>query len=160
NDESSPYPQMTGGNLKLSGTRQDFDPTTGEPIVTMQFTGQGNKLFHQITRDEAQRGRILGQDQSFPIVLHNHIYSFPSVTYSKSPAGIGPAGGGAQIAGMASLGEGKTLALGLQTGALPVKFVTVARPDVSATLGKDSLKQARDAAIGGLIAVAIFLLIL
>src|SRR5262249_47590114 len=32
NDESSPYPQMTGGNLKLSGTRQDFDPTTGEPI--------------------------------------------------------------------------------------------------------------------------------
>src|SRR5262249_30389670 len=42
----------------------------------------------------------------------------------------------------------------------PVKFVTVARTDVSATLGKDSLKQARDAAIGGLIAVAIFLLIL
>ena len=48
----------------------------------------------------------------------------------------------------------------LQTGALPVKFNTVERTDVSATLGKDSLKQARNAAIVGLIVVAIFLLIL
>ena len=48
----------------------------------------------------------------------------------------------------------------LQTGALPVKFVTVERSDVSATLGKDSLRQARDAAIVGLILVAIFLLVL
>ena len=49
----------------------------------------------------------------------------------------------------------------LQTGALPVKFVTIERTDVSATLGKDSLRQAhRDAAIVGLIVVAIFLLVL
>ena len=48
----------------------------------------------------------------------------------------------------------------LQTGALPVKFVTVERSDVSATLGKDSLRQARNAAIGGLILVALFLLLL
>jgi SecD/SecF fusion protein len=160
NDQSSPYPQMSGGDLKLSGTRQDFDPNTGQPIVTMQFTGKGNKLFHQITRDEAQRGRIIGQDQSFAIVLDNQIYSFPTVSYSKYPDGIDPTGGGAQITGMASLGEAKNLALVLQTGALPVKFNTVERTDVSATLGKDSLKQARNAAIGGLIAVAIFLLIL
>ena len=48
----------------------------------------------------------------------------------------------------------------LQTGALPVQFVTVERTDVSATLGKDSLRQARDAAIAGLILVALFLLVL
>ena len=48
----------------------------------------------------------------------------------------------------------------LQTGALPVTFVTIERTDVSATLGKDSLRQARDAAIAGLILVAIFLLVL
>src|SRR5262249_43336738 len=93
-------------------------------------------------------------------VLDNQIYSFPSVSYSKYPDGIDPAGGGAQITGIASLSEAKNLALVLQTGALPVRFDTVARTDVSATLGKDSLKQARDAAIGGLIAVAIFLLVL
>jgi SecD/SecF fusion protein len=160
NDESSPYPQMTGANLKLSGTRQDFDPNTGQPIVLMQFNGAGNKLFHTITRNEAQRGRILGQDQSFAIVLDNQLYSFPTVSYSQYPDGIDPTGGGAQITGMASLSEAKNLALVLQTGALPVNFQTVERTDVSATLGKDSLKQARNAAIGGLIAVAIFLLVL
>ena len=48
----------------------------------------------------------------------------------------------------------------LQTGALPVQFVTVERSDVSATLGKDSLRQARNAAIAGLIVVALFLLLL
>ena len=48
----------------------------------------------------------------------------------------------------------------LRNGALPVKFVTVERSDVSATLGKDSLRQARNAAIAGLILVMIFLLVL
>ena len=56
--------------------------------------------------------------------------------------------------------EAKNLALVLQTGALPVNFVPLERTDVSATLGKDSLKQARNAAIGGLIVVALFLLLL
>ena len=40
-----------------------------------------------------------------------------------------------------------------------MNFITLERTDVSATLGKDSLKQARNAAIGGLIAVMIFLLL-
>ena len=48
----------------------------------------------------------------------------------------------------------------LQTGALPVQFKTLEQTDVSATLGKDSLKQAQRAAIGGLIVVALFLLFL
>ena len=46
-------PEMTGADLKLSGTRQDFDPTTGEPIVTMQFTDDGEDKFGDIT---ARRG--------------------------------------------------------------------------------------------------------
>ena len=46
----------------------------------------------------------------------------------------------------------------LQTGALPVEFETVERTDVSATLGADSLREARNAAIAGLVLVAVFLL--
>jgi SecD/SecF fusion protein len=160
NDASSPYPQMSGNQLKLSGTRQDFDPNTGQPIVTMQFTKNGNKLFHDITRDEAVRGQTLGSQQSFGIVLDNQLYSFPTIDYQQYPNGIDPTGGGAQITGIPSVSEAKNLALVLQTGALPVKFETIERTDVSATLGKDSLRQARDAAIGGLIAVIIFLLVL
>jgi SecD/SecF fusion protein len=125
----------------------------------MQFTKSGNKIFHDVTRDEAIRGRINRADQHFAIVLDNEIRSTPSVSFEKYPDGIDPTGGGAQITGMKNLGEAKNLALVLQTGALPVNFKTVERTDVSATLGADSLKQARNAAIVGLLVVALFLLV-
>ncbi len=48
----------------------------------------------------------------------------------------------------------------LQTGALPVTFEQIERTDVSATLGKDSLQQAKNAALIGLLVVALFLLLL
>jgi SecD/SecF fusion protein len=159
-DTNSPYPQMTGKDLKLSGTQADISPTDGTPIVTMQFTGHGNGLFHSVTRNEAQRGQQTGVKQSFAIVLDNLLYSFPSIDYNQYGDGIDPTGTGAEITGLASQKEASDLALVLQTGALPVKFVTVERTDVSATLGKDSLRQARDAAIVGLIIVAMFLLLL
>jgi SecD/SecF fusion protein len=47
----------------------------------------------------------------------------------------------------------------LQTGALPVEFVQLQREDISATLGEDSLREALIAAIVGLAAVALFLLL-
>jgi SecD/SecF fusion protein len=160
NDQYGPYPNMTGKELSLSGTREDFDPTSGAPIVLMQFTGKGNKAFHNVTKNEAVRGSISHVQQHFAIVLDNEIRSFPSIDYTQYPGGIDPAGGGAQITGMASSNEAKNLALVLQTGALPVKFVPLENTEVSATLGKDSLTQARNAAIGGLIVVMIFLLLL
>ena len=47
----------------------------------------------------------------------------------------------------------------LQTGALPVKFTTLETTAISATLGKDSLREAWRAAIVGLLVVALFLLV-
>jgi SecD/SecF fusion protein len=159
-DQYGPYPEMTGKDLKLSGTQQSFDSTTGQPIVTMQFSGEGNKLFNTVTKNEAVRGAIQGSAQSFAIVLDDELRSWPSIDYTQYPRGIDPTGGGAQITGIGSTGEAKDLALVLQTGALPINFVTQEQTDVSATLGKDSLNQARDAAIGGLIVVMLFLLLL
>ena len=109
---------MNGTQLKLKGTQQDFD-SSGRPIVTLQFNGKGNKSFHRITRDEAIRGRALGNPQHFAIVLDDEIRSFPQIDYKQYPDGIDPTGGGAQITGLANLGEAKRLALVLQTGALP-----------------------------------------
>jgi len=48
----------------------------------------------------------------------------------------------------------------LQTGALPVSFTRVEQTNVSATLGKSSLDEAKTAALIALIIVAIFLVIL
>ena len=155
-------PQMTGEDLKLSGTRADFDTSPGgggQPIVTMEFTGKGSGKFEKITRDEWIRGKLKQAPQHFAIVLDREIRTFPQIDFTDSSLSSGIGGGRAQIQGLDSLQEAKDIALVLQTGALPVKFETLDRTDISATLGKDSLKEAWRAAIAGLILVAIFLLI-
>src|SRR4051812_34539104 len=164
-------PEMTGTDLKLSGTRADIDPQSSQPVVLMQFTGRGKKVFHDITRQEAQRGSLACQGassqqdiqrcaQHFAIVLDNQIQSVPYIDFKRNPDGI-PGDNGAQIdMGGGSLSDAKKLALVLQTGALPVTFTTAERTDVSATLGKDSLNQAKKAALVGLLVVALFLLLL
>jgi len=155
-------PQMTGEDLKLSGTRADFDTSpgsSGRPIVTMEFTNKGSDKFEKITRDEWIRGSIRQQPQHFAIVLDREIKTFPQIDFTDSSLSGGIGGSRAQIEGLDSFQEAKEIALVLQTGALPVKFETLDRTDISATLGKDSLAEAQRAALGGLILVAIFLLI-
>ena len=168
---NNPIPEMKGGQLKLSGTRADIDPQSGGPVVLMQFTGKGKKIFHEITRREAERGALVCQGQRdpnaiqqcaqhFAIVLDREIQSVPYIDFVRNPDGI-PGDNGAQIdmGRGGSLSDAKKLALVLQTGALPVSFVTAERTDVSATLGKDSLNEAKKAAVVGLIVVALFLLV-
>src|SRR5439155_16210164 len=128
----------------------DFDPNSNLPIVTMSFTGKGKKIFHDITRAEAQRGSLNGNcssaqqpppnAQHFAIVLDRQIQSVPYIDYCKNPDGI-PGDNGAEIdlGQGGSIGEAKQLALVLRTGALPYNFKQLERTDVSATLGKDSL---------------------
>jgi SecD/SecF fusion protein len=157
-NKTRPIPELTGADLKLSGTRADLDPSRG-PVVLMQFTGSGSKKFQTITKGLYQRGNLVGSPQNFAIVLDRQIKSFPQIDPNDSSLSNGISGN-AQIEGLGSFGEAKNLALVLQTGSLPYKFTTLESTNVSATLGKDSLLEAKRAAIGGLIAVAIFLLLL
>jgi SecD/SecF fusion protein len=135
----------------------------------MQFTDEGAKKFHEITREEAQRGRRLyngagGQgdpqlyNQNFAIVLDRELITAPSIDFEQYPDGISGSGG-AQITGIGSTTEAKQIALVLQTGALPVEFTTLSETEISATLGEDSLREAAKAAAVGLALVAIFLLL-
>jgi SecD/SecF fusion protein len=163
-DPENPVPEMTGEDLELRGTRSDFGQA-GEPIVTLQFTGDGRDKFHDVTREIAQRGQIRTNElaspepvfQHFAIVLDGEIRSFPYIDFTQNPDGINSPQ--AQITGLSSQQEADDLALVLQTGALPLQFEQVDRTDVSATLGKDSLNEAVIALIGGMIAVALFLLV-
>ena len=165
NDPKNQIPEMTGEDINADGTRADF--SGGERVVLLEFTDKGGDLFHDITRELAQRGQFKanqlgisaeeGALQHFAIVLDDEIRSFPTIDFRENPDGI--AGGRAQITGLASSEEAEDLALVLQTGALPVDLVQVDRSDVSATLGADSLREALIAGIGGLAAVALFLLL-
>jgi SecD/SecF fusion protein len=164
-DKDHPVPEMTGADLKLDGTRQDFRSGEGA-IVLMEFTGKGGDKFHAITRELAARGRAASQSvddpqaalQSFAIVLDREIKSAPTIDWNDNPDGI--AGGSAEITGIGDVGEAKDLALVLQTGALPVEFEQIDLTEVSATLGKDSLREAITASLIGLVVVALFLLLI
>jgi SecD/SecF fusion protein len=168
NNAEHPIPELTGNDLNADGTDWTFGQGN-QPIVELDFTSSGGDKFHEITRDLYQRGQNLanlaGQpgnsdfSQSFAIVLDGEIRSFPRIDIADSTLSDGIAGGRAQITGLDSIQEAKDLALVLQTGALPVEFVQVQREDISATLGEDSLHQALLAGIGGLLAVAFFLLL-
>jgi SecD/SecF fusion protein len=167
NNEEEPVPEMTGSDFDLEGTQSDFDTRTNEPIVSMQFTDSGEDKFHDVTRELALRGtqvrnRLNVDDQvafqQFAIVLDDVIQSAPVIDFNENPDGI-PPGNGAQISGIGDLSEAQDLALVLQTGALPVEFTVATQTDVSATLGKDSLRQALLASLAGLLLVAIFLLV-
>ncbi len=157
NDATRPIPEMTGADIKASGTSQDFDQF-GSPIVRMAFTGKGDDKFQDITRRLWQRGNLRGVSQHFAIVLDRELKSWPQIDHTDRTLSNGISGG-AQIESIGTIGEAKDLALVLQTGALPVSFEQIERTDVSATLGKDSLAEAKTAAIIGLLVVAIFLLI-
>jgi SecD/SecF fusion protein len=160
-----PVPEMTGADLKLDGTRSDIRSGEGA-VVLMEFTGDGGDKFHDITKELAARGRIAAGSvsdqrdalQSFAIVLDREIKSAPTVDWNDNPDGI--AGGSAEITGIGSISEAKDLALVLQTGALPLEFEQIDLTEVSATLGKDSLREAITASLIGLAVVALFLLLI
>ena len=171
-------PEITGNDLKLSAISAQVGTQQGQgaAFVSLGFNGQGNKMFQEISQAEAIRGQnaanaagegtsndpnvVQKYVQHFAIVLDGELQSTPYIDYKQNPNGIDPSAGGAEISNIRSIGEAKTLALVLQTGALPVKFNQIEHTEVSATLGKDSLKQAKTAALIGLLVVAVFLLAL
>jgi SecD/SecF fusion protein len=168
-EQGGPIPEMTGGDLVLSGTRADFGQNGG-PIVTLQFTNHGSDQFQKITREEAQRGKFkfgaagqqgdyLNYVQHFAIVLDQQLQSTPYIDFKRNPDGIPGPNAEIDLGQGGTIDEAKDLALVLQTGALPVSFQQQERTDVSATLGKESLTQAWHAAVIGLILVAVLLLV-
>ena len=129
-------PEMTGSDLKLSGTRQDFDTQTNEPIVTMQFTKKGAKKFAEITRAEAQRGQAaVEHDRTGAADRRSTSRSSSTARSSRGRRSTGsstraasPARTAPRSRASADISEAKNLALVLQTGALPGR-VRHARPD-------------------------------
>ena len=139
----------------VRNAKSDYDPQSG-PDVTMGFSGTGTKAFKNITAKLATEGRLTQNTEvPFAVILDNKIEATPTISYQRTPAGID---GNAQITGL-STGEANRIALVLQSGSLPVSFNTLSQSQVSATLGKDSLRQALIAGILGLLVVMIYLLV-
>jgi preprotein translocase subunit SecD len=147
-------PKMTGSAIK--DARQSFE-NGNQPDVSIDFTSAGGDLFATITRQLADTGSLLQQNQTFAIVLDNVMRSDPYVDYKQNPQGI--TGGSAIISGgNMTIKDAQDLALVLRTGALPVTLDPIYQQTVSATLGKDSLRAGLIAALVGFAIVLIYMI--
>ncbi len=161
-------PALNG--TEITNPQQQSDPTTGQPNVTFDFTGDGQSAFQEVTKTIAERGQATAPigtigaaqasqfSQHFAIVLDNQVFSNPIINYEENPTGI-DGRQGAQISGNFTIGSAQDLATILQTGALPVNLVLVSQSTVSATLGQEALDQGIKAAIVGLAVIVLFLLL-
>ena len=120
----------------------EFDQTTGEPIVSLVFDEEGSKLFEKITSENINK--------TVAIFLDGMPISVPMVNEAIS-------GGKAQISGNFTAVEAKTLVGRLNSGALPVPISLISTQTIGPSLGDEATTAGINAAIIGLIAVAIFL---
>jgi SecD/SecF fusion protein len=138
---------------------------SGLPDVTFDFSAHGRKVFERVTKEIAQRGQnaelpgVPKADavQHFAIVLDEQVITAPSIDYTQYPEGI-DSSNGSEITGGFTITSAQNLADELQSGALPIKLELISQAQVSATLGKQALKQGLVAGLVGLLVVCLFLL--
>jgi SecD/SecF fusion protein len=158
---------LTGADVK--NPTQSFDEGgggTGAPNVTFGFTGHGQSVFQNVTKEIAHRGQEaqlpgVGKEaaqQHFAVVLDGQLITTPSIDYTKYPEGI-DASTGSQISGGFTITSAQSLANELQSGALPIKLELISNSQVSATLGKTALNQGLIAGLVGFAVVCLFLLL-
>lgn len=140
--------ELTGAHL----SRADVDIQSGagtagasEPVINLQFTAEGGRLFEEITGRNIQK--------PVAIVLDNQIISAPVVQEK-----IG--GGTAIISGVGTVAEANTLKIQLNAGALPVPINVIEERTVGATLGNDSIRASLVAGLIGFVIIAVFMLAL
>ncbi|MBA2637294.1 MAG: protein translocase subunit SecD, partial [Solirubrobacterales bacterium] len=150
---------LRGTDIRNPEQGTDSGPgSSGEPIVTFEFTDEGRRRWEQVTRRIAERGLgNLNGNQHFAIVLDNELVSVPFIDSTANPDGI-DGRQGSQIQGGFTLDSAQELSTLLQTGALPLRLEVISQSQVSATLGRQALNQGLTAGVVGFGIVALFLL--
>jgi SecD/SecF fusion protein len=160
--------ELSGSDIE--NPEQNVDQQTQEPIVTMEFTDEGQRAFANVTQRIAERGAEIllppgsppeAREQTlqrFAITLDNEIVSLATIDYRENPEGI-DGRTGAQINGIGSLQETQDLAESLRIGALPIDLKLISQTQVSATLGQQALDQGLLAGGAGLALTVLFLLV-
>jgi preprotein translocase subunit SecD len=146
---------------KVLGTDVDdangvLDQTTGQWVVSLDFTGEGQKKWTNLTR-EAFNNEGQGCDAAalgdsgkcrVAVVLDNKVISAPEIQ--------GVLTGNSQITGSFTSKTANDLAGQLRYGALPITFHQQEAQTVTATLGESYLRAGLLAAGIGMLLVAIY----
>ncbi|HEY3766290.1 MAG TPA: protein translocase subunit SecD, partial [Gaiellales bacterium] len=149
---------VTGNEISSAQATTDQN---GNPIVSLQYKNGGGTDFHDITAQIATEGEQAGTPLPNAIVVDNQLVAAPTIDYTQFPNGIAadsPSSPGSEITGLTT-SDASRIALEIQSGTLPVKFSPYSQQLVSATLGKDSLRNGVIAGAAGLAFVMLFLLL-
>ena len=132
---------LTGKYIERAGVIRD--PVSNRPQITFKFNSEGGKIFGQLTTEHAR--------ERMAIVLDGELYSAPVI---NEPI----LGGSGVINGDFDLKEAWQLANVLENPLqTPVTLLDIEEVDPS--LGRDAIKSGLYSAIGGTLAVAVFMLV-
>jgi protein-export membrane protein SecD len=138
-------PQLTGKHIKSASVTFGLDPDyPNMPGVRMEMNRVGRSLFAKATGENI--GRRLA------IVLDDNVHSAPNILEKIRSAT-------ASITGSFEPDAAKALAVVIEAGALPAPLIFAEERTVGPSLGRDSISAGVRAAIIGLVAVAIFMVI-
>lgn len=121
-----------------------FNQTTGEPVVLLAWTSEGEKLFAKITKENV--GKTLG------IFLDGVPISLPVIREEI-------ASGNTEISGSFKIDGAKALVRDLNYGALPVPITLASVQTIGASLGENATEAGVRAGLWAFIIIAIFLVL-
>ncbi len=149
----NPYYKKTELNSRyFKKAALNYNQTSNDPIIEIEFKDEGAKLFEQITeRNIGKTLAIMLDGQSIIDVGEGAIYA-PKIDEKIS-------GGKAVITGQKDIKEAKTIVLRLNQGALPVQIgQPISESKIGPTLGKVSLNDTLKAGLLGFLIIIIFMI--
>ncbi len=129
---------------QLTAANQGFDQQSGQPVVNIQFNGEGATVFSRVTRENTGK--------RFAMLIDGKVLSAPTINEPIN-------GGAAQISGSFTVDSANQLAIALRSGALPVKLSVVEERTVTPELGADSIRAGAIAAIIATLLTLVFMLV-
>jgi preprotein translocase subunit SecD len=133
-------PAVTGKDLRSADPSRD---ETGQPAVSFTLTNEGGRKFYAFTSTHV--------GERLAVVLEGHVQSYATIKSPIHDQGI--------ITGKFTEQETKDQAMVLRSGALPAGIKYLEERTVGPSLGSDSIRSGVTAAIIGMAAVLVFMLI-
>ncbi|MCH5302994.1 MAG: protein translocase subunit SecD, partial [Prevotella sp.] len=129
----------------ITGSKDDFEPNTGRPCVTMQMNSDGARRWSQITKQNIGK--------AVAIVLDDAVYSAPRIMTQID-------GGNSQITGNFTIEDTKDLANTLNSGKMPAPTRIVQEEVVGPSLGAQSIRQGVISFIVAFVLLMIYMIML
>jgi preprotein translocase subunit SecD len=139
-------PVVSGTDIRSADPGNKSD--TNEPIVNFYLTAAAGKKFGQFT---AAHSKDSADPSNLAIVLDSRVITAPTINSQINDTGM--------IEGGFTEESAKDLAMLLRSGALPASLHYLSESTVGPSLGADSIRSGVKAAIYGMAAVLIFMLI-